>query len=393
MASLDDDAIIDRLQSYRHTGRPGWSIRTLWSAYIASFFLDLDSTNDLIRRLEDDPALRQICGFANQLPHRTTFNRFITRLGDHPGLVEQCINGITTTLQGLLPFFGTEIAIDSTAVRSHSNPDRKNKVTGLCSDPEARWGRKHSVKSKEKDSIEWFFGYKLHMISDANYELPISFQLTPGNRNDSPELRAIMDQAFADFDWFDPSVVIADRGYDSQANFKYLYDDHAIDPIIHIRRPTAHDQLYGGVYDENGLPHCLGNIPMTFVGTNGEGEYIYRCNSEGCQLQEARQGGITHCDFAFAEDPTANPALMRILGPVTRRHSPEWKALYSKRWSIERIFKSTKESCRLESHYIRGLKNITLHALMSVLTYQARALVKLLAGELGTMRWQVRKVA
>ena len=46
-----------------------------------------------------------------------------------------------------------------------------------------------------------------------------------------------------------------------------------------------------------------------------------------------------------------------------------------------------KESRRLEEHCVRGIKHLTLHALMSTLTYQANALVKVLAGEQESMRW------
>ena len=98
----------------------------------------------------------------------------------------------------------------------------------------------------------------------------------------------------------------------------------------------------------------------------------------------------THCDTVIVENPTAN---LRVLGGRTRRNSPEWKALYDKRWSVEWVFKSMKESRRLEEHCVRGLKYITLHALMSNVTYQASALVKVLEGNLEGMRWMVRKVA
>ena len=89
LAILDDSALIERLQEYRHTGRPGWSLRPLWCAYLASFYLDLPHTNALIRRLEDDSALREVCGFDEPygLPCRRTFNRFVRRLADHTDLV------------------------------------------------------------------------------------------------------------------------------------------------------------------------------------------------------------------------------------------------------------------------------------------------------------------
>ncbi len=72
--TLEDSALIARLQDYRPTGRPGWHLRTLWNTYLASFFLDLPHINALIRRLHDDPTLREVCGFEEdgQLPHTET---------------------------------------------------------------------------------------------------------------------------------------------------------------------------------------------------------------------------------------------------------------------------------------------------------------------------------
>ena len=390
LATLDDAALVERLQEYRHTGRPGWSQRALWSAYLASYYLDLPHTNALIRRLQDDPALRAVCGFDDDLPHRTTFNRYIQRLGDHQDLVTPILHALTNQLRELLPGFGEVVAIDSTDVHSHANPDKKSKVTGLPTDPEARWGVAHSVRSKNSESTEYFFGYKVHMVADATHDLPISFKVTAGNRNDSPELPALMDQTFTTYDWFAPKATLADRGYDALKNFEYLYLEHGIDPIIHIRKPTAQDGLYEGVFNANYLPVCLGNMPMEYVGQDGEGQHLFRCRSEGCHLKEGLHAGIRHCDTAFAQDPTE---YLRVLGGQTRRGSPEWDALYARRWSVERVFKSLKESRRLDEHCTRGLKQITLHALMATLTYQANALVKVLAGEQESMRWQVRKVA
>lgn len=72
-----DAELLERLQDYRrYTGRLGYPPRRLWRAYIAKYVLNLRDSNDLIRRLQDDPGLRAVCGFGDQLPHRTTFNRF-----------------------------------------------------------------------------------------------------------------------------------------------------------------------------------------------------------------------------------------------------------------------------------------------------------------------------
>ena len=81
----------------------------------------------------------------------------------------------------------------------------------------------------------------------------------------------------------------------------------------------------------------------------------------------------------------------RLHGPV-RRNSAEWRQLYGLRQSVERVFKSLKQSRRLNSHCVRGLKRVALHASMSVLAYSATLLVQTLAGA-ERPRWMVRKVA
>ena len=174
--------ILETLRQRRWKGRPGYPVRVLWRAHAAAFLLNLPHTNALIRRLQDDVGLRNLCGFGDMLPHRTTFNRFIGRLSRHLDLVEDALARVTDQLKTLLPDLGDEVAIDSTAVRSHSNPNRKN-----VSDPEAKWGVKHSARAKDS-ATEYFFGYKVHAVADVKHRIPLAQIVTSGNRNDSPLL-------------------------------------------------------------------------------------------------------------------------------------------------------------------------------------------------------------
>ena len=224
------------------------------------------------------------------------------------------------------------------------------------------------------------------MVADTNYGLPLAHLVTTAKRNDSPELPGVIARAEALYRWFKPAVVIADRGYDSTANHEHLHGKGII-PVIDIRRRTAHAGLHDGIYTKYGVPTCLGNIPMEYVRSDPEKGHLYRC--KGCHLADSMRGGILHCDTEVWEDPSEN---IRLFG-VVRRESQEWKDLYTKRQAIERVFKSMKESRRLERHCIRGLRQVTLHAVMSALAFQATVLVRLRAGETDLMRWMVRKVA
>ena len=117
----------------------------------------------------------------------------------------------------------------------------------------------------------------------------------------------------------------------------------------------------------------MGKIPMEYVRSDPERGHLYRCR--GCHLMDSTKGGTRHCDSEVWE----NGQDLRLFG-ILRRGSPEWKSLYGKRQAIERVFKSMKESRRLERHCVRGLRQVTLHALMSTLAYQVTVLVSLLAG-------------
>ena len=251
-AAGDDTAILARRQAYRPTGRPGYPLRALGRAYLAAFCLNLGNANGLIRLREDSPSLRELCGLDGSFPVRRTFNRFIRRLADHADLVADALDGVAEGLKELLPDLGQPVAVAATALRTPSNPNRKE-----VSDPEASWGVKHSVKSRNKDATEGFFGYKMHAVADANYGIPLAQFVATGRRNDSPELPALMERAKARYGWFLPAIAIADRGYDAASNHQYLHRQGII-PVIHIRRPSNKTGLYQDIYTQDGVPTCLG---------------------------------------------------------------------------------------------------------------------------------------
>ena len=226
------------------------------------------------------------------------------------------------------------------------------------------------------------------MVADANYGVPLAQVVTPGNRNDSPMLPSVFEKAEELYDWWEPKVAIADRGYDAAANHEWL-DARGAVPIIHIRKPS-NTKYHSGVYSETGVPTCLGGVPMEYVETDeATGKRLYICQEGGCHLKQSRKGGVIYCDDEVWEDPSEH---LRELGKV-QRNTPEWNGYYRKRQAIERVFKSMKQSRRLERHCVRGLNQLTLHTLMSTLTFQATALARVKAGEEKWMRWMQPKVA
>ena len=149
------------------------------------------------------------------------------------------------------------------------------------------------------------------------------------------------------------------------------------------------DGLYDGVYTKGGVPVCVGQVPMEYVGSDPKRSRLYRCRSEGCHLKESFKGGGLHCRDGVWEDPSKKPAAIRC----NQAGQPALEGSIPAASGHRAGFKSMKESRRLERHCVRGLRQIRLHVLMSTLAFQATALVRVLAGEGEWMRWMVRKVA
>jgi hypothetical protein len=102
----------------------------------------------------------------------------------------------------LLPDFGKDLAIDSKAIKSLANRDNKNTEPDGRRDTDANWGKKEYSGVRE-DGTAWtkvikWFGYKLHLIVDSNYELPIAYSLTKASEPDINEAHYFITFLIAD---------------------------------------------------------------------------------------------------------------------------------------------------------------------------------------------------
>ena len=111
-----------------------------------------------------------------------------------------------------------------------------------------------------------------------------------------------------------------------------------------------------GIYTLDSRPTCVGLAPMEYVGSDPQRGHLFRCPPEGCHLRDRK--GVRYCHDEKWLNRKDNP---RLFGQIPR-WSREWKALYRLRQSVERVFKSMKESRRLKGHYIRGFRKISLLA-------------------------------
>ena len=182
-----------------------------------------------------------------------------------------------------------------------------------------------------------------------------------------------------------PRYFLGDKGYDSLKNLMDLVSRGMV-PIVAIRRPpkdkATGNRLYDGIYDEKGRPTCVGGLPMEYVETDPEKGHLFRGPPDGCELKQ--QVGFTgYCDDQRYVKPEGR--LLRIVGLVPRC-SDEWKERYKLRTVIERYNSSAKHSRLLDQHRYLNIEKVSLHAMMSMLSYLGTALAHLKADDYAHIR-------
>jgi transposase len=91
--------------------------------------------------------------------------------------------------------------------------------------------RQHKVfedlAARGKTSVDWFFGFKLHLVVNDRGEL-LNILLTPGNTDDRTPVPKLLQQLFG--------KVFADKGYVSQKLAKQLLQTAGIQLITKLKR-------------------------------------------------------------------------------------------------------------------------------------------------------------
>ena len=286
--NVDLNPLVDTLEAYHPTGRPGYDPRAMLRAVLGRLIVGERHVKQWADRIDREPVLKKIMGFGPDSPSESTFSRFWKRLTAHIDGFLVCLRQVIERMRAAVPKvkrvpgkpdepllpLGTVLAADSTLFPTFANPHSG------C-DPDAQWGYKNSAKSRDGKPILGY-GYKMQLICDAVHEVPLAFTIHPADQNDYQTFPGALQQLAHAYPWLKPKYLLADKGYDSQKTHRILIRKRII-PIIDIRKPTANDALYEGIYGPNGSPVCLGNAEMEYVRTDpSTGKHLFRCGQDGC---------------------------------------------------------------------------------------------------------------
>ena len=415
LAALPDEDLMEALENERQGRRDDYPLRAVWNSLLAGIVFQHPSIEALRRELLRNAELRQACGFSPfkgdwAVPPKYVYSRFLSKLFAHQEPIDAMFDALVERLRGLLPGFGTDLAIDSKALstwaKAKKDPDKR-------SDPDADWGTK-SYRGTREDGTTWeklksWFGYKVHLIVDADYELPVAYDVTRASQSDTTYLLPMVQKLKENHEELvrGAKSLSGDKGFDSEENIKTLWEEYRIKPVIDIihkwkEEPEAPrlldpDRVDTLFYNQDGHMLCRhldtpnetkNYAAMAFEGFEESRRSLkYRCPAQAL--------GITCTQRAICNDGqhTDHGRIVRIplkqdrrLFTPLARGTYAWERVYKKRTSVERVNSRLDVSFGFERHFIRGKQKMRARMGLALMVMLAMAVGWIKAGEKGKMR-------
>ncbi len=379
---LPDEKLMRALEAQRGRGRNDYPVRPVWNSILAGVVYQHQSVESLRRELLRNGQLRCVCGFdlvngEKAVPPSWVYTRFLRLLLKHEDVIEEMFDSLVEQLRKLLPGFGRTLAIDGKAIPTHARAGKKDEKTKKPDgrrDTDADWGKK-TYKGKREDGTVWekvkkWFGYKLHLVVDADYELPVAFEVTKASTGEIPVAHKLVKELSERHEELVKGCehLAGDKGLDDGKLIVKLWDEHGIKPVIAIRnlwKDGEETKRVSGtrnvVYNYKGDVFCYcmktgQRRRMAYGGfEKNRGTLKYRC--------PVLHYGIECKSFGSCSVHSAVRIKLeegrRIFTPLARS-SYAFKRVYKKRPAVERVNSRLDVSFGFENHFIRGLKKMKL---------------------------------
>ncbi len=415
MEYMPDEELMKHMEKERARGRDDYPVRAVWNSILAGVVFGHPSIESLRRELKRNGQLRKMCGFdplkgVGAVPPSWVYTRFLKGLMKHMELIEAMFDALVDKLREELPEFGRILALDGKGIDAHARPRGKDKEPleqDGRRDVDADWGVK-TYQGEHEDGSLWqkvkrWFGYKLHLVVDAHWELPVAFEVTRASASEVSEAHRLLER----MEDRHPDILdeceffLADRGLDDGKLIQRLWDEHQIKPIIDIRnmwKDGESTRLVNGtcnvVYDYKGTVYCHcpesdERYEMAYGGFEKDrGCLKYRCPARHYGLECK---GAGECPVGFAvRIPLCEDR--RVFTPLARS-SYAWKRHYKKRTAVERVHSRLDVSFGFEHHFIRGLKKMKLRCGLALCVMLAMALGRIKEKQQENLRSLVRAAA
>lgn len=331
------------------TGRPPYPVSAMVNAFLFKNLRGLLNLADLARELNCYPALSQACGFPS-FPNKERLSHFLKYTSYE--LFQNIRENLIKELLRLGEINGKYLSTDSCPVKSPVKEnnlktnvkDRFNKNKIPKTDKDARLGAYVVYPAGKK--VQFFWGYRNHVINDAVSELPLAEFTKPANIHEAtlliPQLKYLK-KTFR----LSPQAVIADSGFDSASIIDYVAKKLKAKPVI-ARNPRGAKNPKVKL-SPKGIPICLAGFEMVSRGKFYDKEQNRMRHKFVCPIKAGKKFARKLGWFCpwnhpkFYSNRYGCTTNIRLKTPSSIRDnidygSQTFKKLYALRTSSERIF-------------------------------------------------------
>lgn len=267
---------------------------------------------------------------------------------------------------------------DGKAIQSFATKPSK-KASGYKGEHDADWCRKTYTTTTpagevNTKTVKWF-GFRLHLIADAVYELPVDFTVTKASVSEVKETEKLLEK----MDKEKPREIktckyfLADRGYDSTELIEWL-ETKDVAPVIDIRNMWQGDETKQ--FKDTDLVYSFDG-KVSYV--DGDGKSIDLLYKGYDKSRNSSRYGFhpKYNDSRIFRIPLETDK--RIFTRVAR-NSKKWKRLYAMRSGIERMNGRIDRDFKFEKHTIRGLEKMEMFITITFLVSLTLAKAKIESG-------------
>ena len=356
--NVPDEMLVSKLVEIRGKGRNDYPVIPVWNSLLIAPLIECSSIEQLRRELSRNRDLRKICGFNDAdyyygkcklVPPPKAYTNMIKNLKAIEPMLKDIFNELRLFMYESLKDFGKDVGEDGKIFSSKAkHPNKNGDITDARCDMDADYTIKEKYY-KDKDGVTQvkkttYFGYRVHILGDTNYELPIEYTVTKASRSEKKELKKhinILEKELRD----KIETLSADKGYDDKNIIMFLIE-HGIKPIIDIQNHWKSKEKTKQYKDTD--------IVYTYDGKVGilddKNEFIGFKYMGYDKVRDTLRytDGKKIYSIELSED-------RRVFTQIAR-DSIKWKRIYDKRTSLERINGRLDRDFNLENHKVRGLR-------------------------------------
>lgn len=379
------------------SGRRPVSKNSMLKALIYKSLRRFQYLSDLTFELNNNPSVSKALGFYPMAPAPSTerFSSFLHDTNHHEltsirkQLVQELIKAGAIS--------GNSIAIDScpiVALLKENNlktsmSDRFDKTRIPAGDHDARLGVLIHFPNPFKKEVRYFWGYRNHVINDTATELPIWEITKPANVSDINIAKNLIQETCSFFN-LNTQAVMGDANYDSEDLLRFIINDlNALAIIPHNPR----NEQAKGYQIKDGKVICEANLKMHRRGKMRPKKTGILYCQYSCPIIYDKQIRYQHitCPILhpkFFKGKGCNvlirlePSIRSEIGYDTQ----EFKELYKKRTSVERIF-SRLLAIAMQNPTVRGYNANRNHATIAHISVLLVALTAYQTGQQDKMRF------